>query len=462
MNAIPIMSVGITPYGRITPSFFLSNYSIYTINRSSDVENIEPFFNIYVLEDFFPKIAERIHGTGYLVGNHAFQNFIKTRRTLPKLQFQTISEKAIGDLDKLGISWIGNAPATFEEVAYKSSFRDLIKKLGLPSIVSKTVTREGFLASSFEKEWAEYGGAFVVQRGDKEVGGNEGTFFIKSSEDFERCISSLAKDEGFKKLVLTPFIEGHSTSMLGCVLPQGTLTGPLQLQLIDVPQSLQDVPASGIFFGNDLGFKDWGDDIEKTAQTIVEGVGKYLGGKGYRGVFGIDFLYDKARNEIYANECNPRFTGSLLLHSLSLLESRVPPLEFFHLLSHLGIESAFDFDTVNKELKTRNEYSHISFSPRGIMKMGLPLLAGIYSYDEANSNLEYVGPGISLADIKDKNQFLIIDTVPKQGKSVEQNIPRLFKFIFPYSIAKSSHEIESRAALLVDRFAKSLIKASQE
>src|SRR5262249_28758688 len=156
----------------------------------------------------------------------------------------------------------------------------------------------------------------VVQRSDKEVGGNEGTFFIHSPEDFSRCLSILGSDAEFQEVVITPFIKGQSTSMLGCVMPQGVLSGPLQLQLIDVPESLHGVPADGIFFGNDLGFRAWEEKIEKTAQNVIEKVGNYLAKQGYKGIFGIDFLFDEKRNEIFPIECNPRFTGSLLLYSM--------------------------------------------------------------------------------------------------------------------------------------------------
>jgi hypothetical protein len=423
---------------------------------------LEMATELHVLEDRHPDIAKKVHGTGYLIGNYTFQNFLKSRKIPPKLLFYTMTDKITQDLDRLGIEWIGNYPKTFEEVKYKGTFRELVKKLGLASLDSIAYTRDAFITSSFETLWNQSGGAFVVQRGDKETGGNEGTFFIHTAEDFQRCVSILTADETFAQVVVTPFIEGQSTSMLGCIMPQGTLTGPLQLQLIDVPEALHGVPANGIFFGNDLGFHPWGEDIEAQAQLVVEKIGEHLATQGYKGIFGIDFLYDKKRNKIFPNECNPRFTGSLVLYSLMLLEMGLPPFEFFHLMAHLNIPSSFDFDTVNKALKARKPCAHIAFSPKGIPHMSLPFVAGVYAYDSAGPTLVYKGPGMSLADIRDDNEFLIIDHVPKLNESIEQNVPRLFKFIFPRSIAKSSYEVDEIAGFLVHRFAQSLTDAVSE
>ncbi|MGH7141623.1 MAG: hypothetical protein ACREGH_03265, partial [Minisyncoccia bacterium] len=424
---------------------------------------IAPHIKTHVLEDHRPGVAKRVHGTGYLIGNHFFQSFLRSRREKPRLMLNTINDKSVRDLEALGIGFLSNHPQTHESVMTKGEFRKLVKELSLPTLPSTTQSRQNFLNTSFEELGNLLGGSFVVQRADKEVGGNEGTFFIHSETDLQTCQERLAADDTFGQVIATRFIDGYSTSMLGCIMLQGVLTGPLQLQLIDVPESLNGLTPNGIFFGNDLGFRPWDASVEAAAQEVVEKIGAHMAGQGYKGIFGIDFLYDKQTGEIFPNECNPRAPGSVTLYSLALLEEGVPPLEFFHLMSHLDISSSFDFDTVNRALKIRRPCAHIAFSPKGTPTMELPLVAGVYAFDEdAQEPLTYKGPGISLADIKNEKEFIIIDTVPKLGDSIEQNVPRFFKFIFPYSIAKSSHEIEARAAYLVQRFAQTLREAAEQ
>ncbi|MDD5068103.1 MAG: ATP-grasp domain-containing protein [Candidatus Pacebacteria bacterium] len=462
MEKTDVLSVGVTPYTRIIPAFFLNTYSIYTVQHSSDVDILQEYLRMHVLEDHHPAIAKKVHGTGYLVGNHVFQSFLRSWRRRPALVFNTINEKTIQTLEGLKVPWLGNAPKTFESVVYKGSFRELVRQYGLPSLPSETYALQDFLASSFDALWQKFEGPFVVQRGDKEVGGNDGTFFIHEKKQFEYCTALLSQETGFTTVVVTAFIEGDSTSVLGCVMPKGILTGPLQLQLIDIPQSLHGMKPGGCFFGNDMGYHPWDAEIESTAQKVVERIGEHLREKGYLGIFGIDFLYDKRRNKIFPNECNPRSPGSTTLYSLMLLEIGVPPLEFFHLMAHLGIESSYDFEKVNVSLKKRLPCAHIAFSPKDIPFMNLPLLAGLYSYNSSKSELSYKGAGISLHDLKDEKDFLVIDTVPTMKAPIEQNVPRLFKFIFKRSIAKSSYEIDKEAGYLLERFSLSLIEAAKE
>ncbi|HEY4512685.1 MAG TPA: ATP-grasp domain-containing protein [Candidatus Paceibacterota bacterium] len=461
MDRSPILSVGITPYTRIIPAFFLKNYSIYSTIRTSDVDVLEKFINIYVLEDKNRDLALRVHGTGYLVKNHFFQNSFRALSPTPYLMFYTLTEVLVEELQKLRFPFLGNDPSLCNQVKYKGSFRKLLGELGLSTPPSTTYKWQDFLKETFENLKNKFGNSFVLQRGDKETGGNEGTFFIHGEDDFKKSLEILSAGE-FEEMVVTRFVGGQSVSMLGCTTMQGVLSGPLQLQFVDIKESLQGVPKNGIFFGNDLGFHPWSKAIEDKAQNIIENVGAHMYKGGYKGIFGIDFLYDENLNDIFAIECNPRFTGSLLLHSLSLLEAKVPPFEFFHLLTQLQIDAKFNFEKVNTALKLHSNFAHISFSPKDIERMRLPLLAGVYNFDREKENLVYKGEGISLADLKNKNDFILIDTVPQLDKPIERGVPRLFKLIFPYSIAKSSSEIEDRAAFLVDKFASALIKADQE
>ena len=92
--------------------------------------------------------------------------------------------------------------------------------------------------------------------------------------------------------------------------------------------------------------------------------------------------------------------------------------------------------------------------------MKLPLLAGVYQYDSETNTLTYEGPGVSLADLKNEKQFMLIDTVAAVESDIEQAVPRLFKFIFPRSIAKSSYEIDENAAFILERFSTALIQAN--
>ena len=302
----------------------------------------------------------------------------------------------------------------------------------------------------------------VIQRAYFDVGGEQGTFFIKTEQDLTSAHNILAQDERFKQVQISPFIEGLSVSMLGCVTPQGVLTSPLQLQLIDIPEALHGQLATGVFLGHDWGFHSWEDKTEHEAQYIVESVGTYLADKGYKGIFGIDFIYEEQTKKLFPLECNPRFTGALPVYSLMILEQgKVPPMEFFHIAAHLGIKEPFDFEYVNKYLKKRQAISHISLTPKGIYEMKLKLTAGVYSMLPDQNAIRYERPGALLSDITNSSEFLMIDSVPYQGDRIIQNVPRLFKFIFASSIARSSLQVKPEVGRLLTSLSTALRKHQQ-
>ncbi|MES2409709.1 MAG: hypothetical protein V4509_05435, partial [Patescibacteria group bacterium] len=249
MDSQPILSVGLAPYVRIIPAFFLKNFSIFSVKRSSDADILEQYFNLYVLEDWDKNFADRVHGTNYLVKHFLFQKFYNSLKPKPRLMFNTITDDLIGTLESLHIPFFGNGPQVANQTKYKGEFRALLKKYNLSHPYAENYNFEAFQNISYADLKEKFDESFVIQRGDKEVGGNQGTFFIYNENDFNECLNAFNLKQDFNEILVTQFVEGDSVSMLGCVTNKGILSGPLQLQFIDVPESLQGIQASGIFFG---------------------------------------------------------------------------------------------------------------------------------------------------------------------------------------------------------------------
>jgi len=449
MEEKTIIAVGVAPYPRIIPSLFLDRYMIYSVKDATDIDVLKQYAKIFCLEEKNPKLANKVQATGYLLNNYAFQGFLKSQRYPFRLMFYQTTPKIVETLERLNLPWIGNRPESFQNVVLKGDFRDLVKKLSLPSIPDWRLSREDFLQKSFQELWDHWGRTPVVQRADFDVAGEMGTFFLKTETDWQLCHEMLSKDERYTTVTISPFITGNSLSMLGCITNQGVLTSTLQLQLIDVPESLHGQPATGVFLGHDWGFHDWPESVERVAQDVVETIGRHLAAQGFKGIFGIDFIYDTATKEVFPIECNPRFTGALPVYSLMVAENDVPPMEFFHILTHLGINTPFDFESINRGLKRRRPVAHISLTPKGVYEMKFSLPAGIYSYDPLTMDITYERSGGFLRDFKKENEFMLIDSVPRAGGRIIQNVPRLCKLIFPRTIAKSSFEIDKEVGKLI-------------
>ncbi|PJE64733.1 MAG: hypothetical protein COU90_00485 [Candidatus Ryanbacteria bacterium CG10_big_fil_rev_8_21_14_0_10_43_42] len=458
MQEKTIIAVGIEPYNRIIPALFLDNYAIYCVKDSVDLDMLRKHAKIFCLEEHHPRIAAKVHALGYLVNNYIFQGFLKSWKKPYRLMINLATRRTAETLDKLGIDWIGNTPKNYEGTQLKGEFRDLIKQLKLPTMPEWRMSREEFLKLSYDDLHGKWQTSVVVQRADLEVSGNLGTFFLHTKDDWHMCRDILSGDNRFNEILISPFIEGFAPSMLGCVTARGVLTSTLQLQLIDVPESLHGSAATGTFLGNDWIFHSWPDETVKTAQHIVEEIGLYLSRKGYKGVFGIDFIYNKETHDLYPIECNPRFTGAFPMHSQMLMMQGVPPMEFFHIAAHLGIDVQFDFEKVNAAIKQRLPLSHIALVPHGIQKMTLPLQTGIYRYNHETSELTYIRAGIFMEDIKNDGEFLIVDSVPRFGSSIAQGVPRIFKLVFRKGIATSSMGVVPEVGIILAKLSSALRK----
>lgn len=455
------IAVGVQPYPRIIPALFLRNYAIYCVRDLADFDSLRSHSNIYCLEDRHPNVALKVHSTSYLIRNYAFQSFLKSRRQPFRLLFYQTTKKIVEALQELKIDWIGNHPESFSGVLMKGDFRELIKSRGLPSLPNVRLPRDEFLARGFSDLWGCWNRAFVVQRADFDVAGELGTFFVRTEQDWQSMNDVLVKDERYHFVTISPYIVGNSLSMLGCVTAMGVLTSTLQLQFIDVPEALAGQQATGVFLGHDWGYHNWPTSMEQTAQQVVESVGAALAEKGYKGIFGVDFIADEKTNEIFPIECNPRFTGALPLFSLMTLWTGGAPMEIFHFMAHLGLDQAFDFAAANAALKVRRPLAHLSLTPKGIYELKLPLAAGIYSFGEDEHSIRFERPGAFPWECNNENEFIIIDSVPRPSGRVMQNVPRLCKLIFPRQIAESSFRVDPKIGRLFTNLSAALRKNQQ-
>lgn len=446
MHQQTTIAIGVVPYQRIMPALFMKRavYQIYSVRDSADLDVLRNYANIYCLNEKNPKLAAKVQATQYLMRNYMFQGYLKNIRGPYNLLFYQTTKPIIDYLNEQNIPWIGNDPNSFEPVLHKATFRNLLKSLKLKHLEDQTLTKKDFEQKTFAEISKKWNGSVVVQPGDYEISG--GTQFVHNQEDLDKALFVYKTDERYlnkvKTIKISKFVSGDSLSMMGCVTEQGILSGSLQLQLVDVPESLHGYPASGMFFGHNWGDRSWSDEQEQQAQKMIETIGRWLYRRGYRGIFGLDFLYDLATKELYPIECNPRYTGAIPIFSQLNMEAGTPPIDFFTLAAYLKIPIKFDFDGVNKAWKKPLQASHIAITPQGISQMKLNLAAGIYTYHEHEKTLEYLRPGAFLHELKNDKEFIIIDQVPRLGQKVMENVPRLFKFVFRTSIAEGTNKIK--------------------
>lgn len=461
MRSKKTIALSINPYVRIIPTAFLEkDYEMYCSKYSKDVDVVRRVTDVYTLEEKHPKAAKKVRSMSYLLGNYGFQGFLKSRRYPFRLMFTQITPPIEEKLKQLKYEYIGNKEEVYSEFLTKGAFRSILKKLGIPYLPDWYVSREDFVNLSFKDVYDKWGSGVVVQRADREVGGQDGTFFVSTEDEFKQTQTFLVQEEETERVLISPKIEGMSISMLGCVTHLGVITGALQSQLIDIPESLAERKPRGVFIGHDWSLGGWGPETELQAEEIVKKVGEYLATKGYKGIFGVDFMYS-SDGKLYPLECNPRPTGALPVYSLMTLHrGEVPPLEFFHMMAQMGIEAMFDPEYISMLLKKTLPVAHLGISPEDARTVPDSILPGVYSFDD--EGYRYERPGLFLADIEGDNEFLLLDSVPRPERKVPLGTIRIFKLIFNQGIAETSHRVRPEIGALVSRIIGDLKKVEVE
>jgi hypothetical protein len=447
-----IISLGIIPYSRIVLSLIFKKHIIFCAKYCKDIVLIRKFANVICVEERFPKIAKKIQTTGYLFKNFTFQNYLKRINGQYVILFYHVSDFIYETLKQNNISYVGNRPNSQKNVLLKSDFRILLRELDLPHLHSVQIKREEFIESSFDNIFKIFNSSFVCQRGDLDRGGEIATFFINNAHEFDSLINIFREDKSFSIVEVSQFVKGDSLSMIGCVTRDGVLTGSLQTQLIDIKESLHGYNGKGVFVGHDFGLRNWTSEAEDDAIKVTKSIGLYMQKNGYSGVFGVDFIYDQDRQKVYPLECNPRYTGSFPMVSLLHISHDLPPLDFIDLIESFGLDVKLDFEKLDNDYKIRSNFSHVLISGRGIEKMPVDLQIGIYTYNEDKDEIIFERSALLPWEIKNLDEFLVVDSIFNQGADIGQGAVKLMKIIFPLSISESSYKLKPKYAKIIKIF----------
>lgn len=390
----PIIGIGVTAFNRVGLEKMLPNFHIVCLYDNKENGFIKKFVDIFVVKDK-KDIKIRKNTLTILKDEKTIKHISSFNK--PFLLFYNPDNKIAEVCFKHGWKIIGNFKKAIKEIGNKVFFRKLLKKLNIP-LMPGEITKLSKL--DYKKLKQKYG-KVVIQLPDSS--GGRGTFFIKTQKDFDDL-----KKFKEQEVIVTKFIEGHSPSIIGCVTKYGVLCTNLQYQILDVQGCINLKSGNGLFCGHDWVSSKFPEDIEKQAYGYVEKIGNYLKKIGYKGIFGLDLLWDKKENKLYVIECNARLLGSFPPLIMIQLMNKEVPLILFHILEFLNVPYKMDFKKINKEIKKQKIGSQIilynKIGSNGINKSSLK--AGIYIFE--NDELIFKKPGHSLQELN-KDEFLITE-----------------------------------------------------
>lgn len=313
-----IGAVGPSVWAKLGPEDWFSNYVVACANaRNYD----EPFvIDLRIGSEQADKLT-----TQNIVNTKEFQDYANTKLG----EYRFIVYKPIHTPPQMTDDRFIANPVSFSIFEDKHEFRRLFAdKIPIPDYV--VVSFDNFFGEQPGQLFAQYtkqfGSKFVVQ--DNLWGGGQGTFIVESAEDLRRAYTILQAEKKGQYAIISKYIQGIERSVQVFVSASHTIPGPLQQQLVRNSELLNPEGRGGMYFCGGRFIQGTSPAIKTHIEKITAIIAESMKQAGYKGIFGVDFLVDRAEN-VYVLEVNARTTG--LLPLLNEQQSELP-LYLLHIL----------------------------------------------------------------------------------------------------------------------------------
>ena len=279
----------------------IANYHIVCIDYFDEVEYLRKAgINVFCLEKQKNKQNIIFRNTGLLmkekeVIDYIEQNSGKKANILifkPSLMIEKACRKNNWRL-------LNNPYHDSEKFENKLNFYKIARSLGLLIPRTEELAIDKITYSDLKKNYSD----FVIQLGKGFAGIT--TFFIKSEEDYLR----FKKRNKSSVVKVSEFIRGLPLTINACVTKHGIVIGAPCYQITG-ESICTNSPSTTC--GND--WKIYNEKLKITYLSIAEitkKVGEYLKANGYKGIFGLDLIFEPVTGKIYLIECNPRLIASI-------------------------------------------------------------------------------------------------------------------------------------------------------
>lgn len=290
----------------------------------------------------------------------------------------------------------------------------MLSKLGLPNIQGKIDTLG---RNTFNRICKEFSYPFVIQFPYGSSGNS--TFIVREEKEYKR-LRRLYPEE---KVIIRKYIDGYSTNVNALIVSSGKNRGIFcsypSVQLIGIKECSNYESA---FCGNDFtATKGMGKEIIKQIGDIVEKIGKWMLLKGYKGIFGMDFVIKDG--VVYPIEINPRFQNST---SLYITMNKRSKLLFAHISEFLNkdeiLKKHIDDRKFSEKLMNPIDGSQIILHNHMRWNMqGGEVAPGIYRYEDGK--MSFLRQGATLDDCENTEEILITCGVTEKDMLIEPNAP---------------------------------------
>jgi hypothetical protein len=300
---------------------------------------------------------------------------------------------------------------------YKARLAWSAKEIGIPIPPDSCVMLLGAL--DYARLADEYETGFVVQAPLSQAGG--GTHFVFAREDFDRILDENRRSLGamFDKtqVKITPFLSGPSLNCTGCVVNGAVALSQPDIQIVGDPYF---VKTPGQYIGSDFALNAFEPEHRQLILDITKQLGTWMGARGYRGNFGVDFLSTVDREnrirDIYVSEVNARLVGESQYMADWQAMKDIVPLTFFHLAEWMNIDeiTPAEIEAYNESLPDLEGSALLLYTrEKGTFRARGGISSGIYRLD--HGKVARVRDGYLLSQTRSGDEFVITNGVPWEG-----------------------------------------------
>jgi hypothetical protein len=157
--------------------------------------------------------------------------------------------------------------------------------------------------------------------------------------------------------------------------------------------------------------------IVSEAQEQAERIGRWLAAQGFRGLFGIDFVVDADRGDLWAVDLNPRWQGSTALETQAALQVGRVPLAAAELAYVTGAIGESEIVSMIDDFRAPLEGAQLFLHHVGAGEVVIEprVRPGVYA---AADRVEFRRAGLDLSACHSGEEWLVCGGVVRPGTRI--------------------------------------------
>ncbi|HOK44802.1 MAG TPA: ATP-grasp domain-containing protein [Bryobacteraceae bacterium] len=283
----------------------------------------------------------------------------------------------------------------------KANLHAAVAELDLPRLAGRWVELNGARYSELARE---FGARFVMQ-GEHGADGNS-TAVVHNAETFAIAAGKFAGGAVW----VAPYAGALSLNVNAIATPAGTavaypsvqITGKRELGSSQAGHCGNDFSATAALTG----------ELLESVRLQTSRLGSWMAARGYRGLFGLDFVVDERSGRLCVVDINPRWQGSTSLQSQAACRKALAPVSAIEAAYMAGVLEAAEVMALSDSLYEPVEGAQFFLKAKGAgwWRVCRGLEPGIYTRD-----LTFIRPALELKETTSPDEILINGHNPRPG-----------------------------------------------